>query len=329
MAEDARRPVTLQQLLEIERAVAAGESVLLRAARVSSSSTTTTSSVSTIGIGSGAAGAACACAAFVFVMQVHGPGEGRGPTVFPWSRAMVMDMVATSRLGQLKQGLLLPEVRNNMDYTRDWAGQGVVAGAVLEVKGGEAIVSQFRNGGLMVRMGLGIAVVDPARVLCRVYTRLSGAVRAKPGTFMATMGGLLAAYEYKEERKEHCFVLTNRTIASTPVVVTKTKTTSGDDDHAHDGWAGLVGKAVVMTGVIGVNGNGALLAISNKGFAVRLATTGFRETQVWWDQGGVEVTTAKAAARRALATGDAEGRSRRRVESRADSEEEAEEEVPW
>jgi hypothetical protein len=137
-------------------------------------------------------------AAYVLVMRVCRPGEqdGEEGACSVWTHALLMDMVAAARAGDLKTATLLPQIRNNADYTDEWRGAGVVAGVVLQVWGPEARAYSIRSRqASIVKLGPGVSVVDPAAVLCKVYTRLTVAARALADTYFATVGGILAAYE--------------------------------------------------------------------------------------------------------------------------------------
>lgn len=144
--------------------------------------------------------------AFVLVTRVERPQERGG---FPWTRAVLMDMVAAQRERELEEALLLPEIRNDADYTDQWRQQGVVVGAVLQVAGAEAQVYKNKHaapqGAIaqvvagtphnVIKMGVGVSVVDPCAIVTKVYSRLSMVACECAGVHVALVGGVLAAYE--------------------------------------------------------------------------------------------------------------------------------------
>ncbi len=235
--------------------------------------------------------------AYMLVTRVYKPGEADS---CPWTHAQLIDMVTAARYeGALTRAVLYPQIRNNADHSEGWRREGVVAGAVLEVVGSEAVAYAIRRPPQqnVVKMGSGVKVVDPAAIVCKVYTRLTAVAVAPYDTYVAVVGGILAAYELDHDKGEHRFVLTNPSLALQSVLITARLDESTADRIAAAEWGELVDEAAVMCGLVveadGVHG-------LKGGFSMRRAVAGFQDLAVWWGQGGDRVEEAKAAAHRTL-----------------------------
>jgi hypothetical protein len=103
------------------------------------------------------------------------------------------------------------------------------------------------------------------------------------------------AHATQIERELHRFVLTNKTLAASPVLITKRVEPENADRTAAGAaeWRRLVGKPVVICGLVASEHDG-IHAID--GFSVQHAQTGFLDTTEWWEQGGEGVAAARGAA---------------------------------